>query len=312
MEQNGLPEFQDMQSVSAKLKLERCVWNFESCKIFVNRPQFPVPEIIYFDTTFNNELGAPFSIATWLEGIPLYKAWRSYDSLRSRDQRRRRILESLADAMVQLKKWSFSHIKLPEFQNEDSLSEVVEALCVRDAPKEFDLLSYGVEETPVCFYEDGPFDSTADYLRSLLNRCELRVTVEMILGQRKMLHIMINAVGKCESNSRCHKPQRFVLKHPDLDVQNILVSKDGTVSGIIDWDGIQTVPMQLGYAKYPLWIMRDWNPDAYFHWSPDEESRLKEDTPAQLARYRRWYHEIITDRLGESEDAISTINSHVF
>ncbi|KIM37911.1 hypothetical protein M413DRAFT_421199 [Hebeloma cylindrosporum] len=50
---------------------------------------------------------------------------------------------------------------------------------------------------------------------------------------------------------------------PDFGFQNVLVDDDGTVTGLLDWDGNDTVPRQSGYARYPLWIMRDW--DAFLY-----------------------------------------------
>ena len=56
---------------------------------------------------------------------------------------------------------------------------------------------------------------------------------------------------------------RFVLRHPDLNMQNIMVSEDGTVVGIIDWDGVAAVPRVLGNECYPMFLTRDWNPRIY-------------------------------------------------
>lgn len=38
----------------------------------------------------------------------------------------------------------------------------------------------------------------------------------------------------------------FVLAHPDFDIQNFLVSAEGELKGIIDWDGVAAVPRTLG------------------------------------------------------------------
>ncbi|KAF2868548.1 hypothetical protein BDV95DRAFT_609474 [Massariosphaeria phaeospora] len=44
------------------------------------------------------------------------------------------------------------------------------------------------------------------------------------------------------ANTDLDKSESFVLRHPDLDLQNNLVDDEGNVTGIIDWDGCTTVP----------------------------------------------------------------------
>lgn len=58
-----------------------------------------------------------------------------------------------------------------------------------------------------------------------------------------------------------YKP--FVLAHPDLGIQNVLVAEDGTLQGIIDWDGICSVPRSIGNQRFPSWLSRDWDPFMY-------------------------------------------------
>ena len=44
---------------------------------------------------------------------------------------------------------------------------------------------------------------------------------------------------------------------PDFGFQNVLVVKDGTVNGMLDWDANDTVPVQSGYVRNPAWVMKD-------------------------------------------------------
>ena len=48
----------------------------------------------------------------------------------------------------------------------------------------------------------------------------------------------------------CADEDQFVLAHPDLNFKNILVSDEGAVLGIIDWDGAGTIPACI--AHHPL------------------------------------------------------------
>jgi hypothetical protein len=36
--------------------------------------------------------------------------------------------------------------------------------------------------------------------------------------------------------------QGHVLAHPDFDIQNVIVSEEGELRGLIDWDGVAALP----------------------------------------------------------------------
>ena len=57
--------------------------------------------------------------------------------------------------------------------------------------------------------------------------------------------------------------ESFVLLHPDFDIQNFIVSEEGDLQGIIDWDGFTVAPRSLGNERYPGWLSRDWDSDMY-------------------------------------------------
>jgi hypothetical protein len=78
------------------------------------------------------------------------------------------------------------------------------------------------------------------------------------------------------------EPETFVLRHPDLDLQNILTDEEGNITGIIDWEGCMTVPRCVGYASYPEFLRRDWTSG----WSLKTVPYL---ATFQLAHYRQVY-----------------------
>ncbi|EEQ32862.1 conserved hypothetical protein [Microsporum canis CBS 113480] len=61
---------------------------------------------------------------------------------------------------------------------------------------------------------------------------------------------------------------QFVLTHPDLNIQNVLVSEDGSAQGLIDWGGVAAVPRLVG---------RDWDPAIYV-WNKEMEEGIERDT----------------------------------
>ena len=85
----------------------------------------------------------------------------------------------------------------------------------------------------------------------------------------------------------------FVLVHPDFDIQNFLVSEEGELQGIIDWDGVAAFPRILGNEAYPGWLTHDWDP-AMYGWNEGMEHGIEpkglwEDSPATLSFYRKVY-----------------------
>ena len=79
----------------------------------------------------------------------------------------------------------------------------------------------------------------------------------------------------------------------------MLVSEDGTLIGLIDWDNVHTVPCCIGYQRYPSWITRDWDPNKYGHGIPGCRT---ENSPEELEHFRKIYDiavDLAEDKLDE-------------
>ena len=97
-------------------------------------------------------------------------------------------------------------------------------------------------------------------------------------------------------SSTKHDTNEFILTHPDLDLQNILVDEDGTVTGLVDWDGVTTVPRSMGYS-FPKWIMRDWDLACYqwrYH-KPSSRSSQIDISPEESGYYRGVYARFLNE-----------------
>lgn len=118
--------------------------------------------------------------------------------------------------------------------------------------------------------------------------CKLDLHSREDYGDAKLIKTLISLLP--------HGPDpKFVLAHPDYDTQNILVAADGSVSGIIDWDGVSVVPRIIGNEAYPLWLTSDWDPSNIIH-----EAKYVGLTQKQCIHYRRLY----TDFLKESKPKV--------
>jgi hypothetical protein len=89
------------------------------------------------------------------------------------------------------------------------------------------------------------------------------------------------------SNSEADGPETFLLQHPDLDLQNILVDDDGNVSGILDWDECLAVPRCVGCTLLSELLLRDWQPGFTLNVTPHVSYRLD--------HYRQIYAEALEE-----------------
>jgi hypothetical protein len=108
-------------------------------------------------------------------------------------------------------------------------------------------------------------------------------------GEEKLCRLFVDSLMELDMDHNS-----FVLAPPDFDIQNILVSAEGAVLGLIDWDGVEAVPKSYGNRRYPGWLIKDWDP-AMYGWRSDKstsENRL-DDCPAELARCRKVYLEVM-------------------
>lgn len=155
------------------------------------------------------------------------------------------------------------------------------------------------------FLEIGPFDSDdgeRDYLMSLLDQ---QPPAEGKLGQGIYRLLRLFMEWMPQDNTR----GSFVISHPDLDLQNVLVDDFGSVTGLIDWDGVATVS-QLAGCTYPNWLTYDWDPWNYDYRSGQLNVIRGRATPSprELKRYRQLYTGFLEQ--APAENGNNTSNLH--
>ncbi|KAF5674921.1 altered inheritance of mitochondria mitochondrial [Fusarium heterosporum] len=133
------------------------------------------------------------------------------------------------------------------------------------------------------------------------NEPEAREELRLNILSSLLLEVLIRNSPDLDSYSR------FVLRPPDFDSQNILMDGKGNVTGTIDWDFCQTIPPHQGYARYPGWITRDWDPLMY-GWPHLQEYEDSSDT---LQRYRDYYSKELGKAMSWKGDWKFTKNSQI-
>ena len=299
----------------------------------------PVPAVYAFDTSSDNALSCPFLLMEKLCGTPLSYEWFNSEVPKARlEHFRVKVLQSLAGVMVQLNKLTLntggalvfdpdgapiglSGAKVmdavatfnkavasqghQEHQNQGG-ENLREETLVRVARSNAPELSGGSQGDAGCIddeditWERGPFSCPKAYFLSNLDRSDPAYRADPYeRGTDMSLRLFIEWAFPESRN----QDRRFVLTHPDLDVQNILVAGDGTVTGLIDWDGVAAVPREVGCAQYPLWLMRDWVPLRYRYDAEKGQSfgdvGYEESPPAELASYRAMYANFMDLEIGK-------------
>ena len=132
----------------------------------------------------------------------------------------------------------------------------------------------------------GPFGDMQSYMVSMLNEISIPDN-KLCQGEHKLLRLF------CEWSSQKCADDSFVLAHPDLDLQNVLVDEHGNITALVDWEGVSTVPRPLGCA-YPMWLTRDWDP---YYYSYGYEDGRPENSPEELRVYRKKYMQYLDEAM---------------
>lgn len=251
----------------------------------------PVPTVYHFEASAANEIGCPFIVMDFLKGKPVWQGWFDQEASRSTlEQFRARTLQTIAAAMVQLSKFTFDCGGSLRFDSDGQPVDVAGAK-VPDFLAELDtmqgLMTLG-EDCPYC--EKGPIaDPASSFLHTLDRRGFREKDGPYDRGIQELLRLLTEWILENADDTAKNGPQ-FVLAHPDFALQNFLVEDDGTLCGIIDWDGVAAVPLSVGCLKYPDWLMNDWHP--WYHYSPGNAGQ-QENSTEELSAYRTMYAQFV-------------------
>ncbi|KAK4106969.1 hypothetical protein N658DRAFT_37072 [Parathielavia hyrcaniae] len=267
----------------------------QTMQLIRKHTSIPVPDVFGYSTTLDNDLGCPHIWLSFIDGVSLDDFWFAEPqdmSEEDRHRRRTRVLRSVASAMVQLSKFSFNEGGQLVFESDGRLSGVARRreLDVIECERR---LEHG--EYMPAYFSSGPYKTAGQFYTSSLHRQV--PDSEFLLGQRRLLHFFLVCVDDFFTADR----QSFVVTHPDLDLQNFIVSPQGDLVGIIDWDGVGAWPKSLGNLRYPSWLTRDWDPGMYGYGSDGvlHDAEMREDSPQTLARCREVYCDAIREALAE-------------
>jgi hypothetical protein len=279
------------------------------------KTQIPVPEVLHYHETCDNAVGAPYILMTKLPGKQAADVWfgKPFADLTHREhlnlaeqpspeleQKRITFLKSLADMMAQLNTLEFDRIGVPEFYKPSPLEPIV---CFNYSPS----WRWHTKNTMHNLHHLGPFKTSEDFFKEHLDEkwdhdYNMHVddsTSESDLAQIglwKILNMIFSSPALTHSPKSPVQPgephqESFVLRHDDLSLFNILCAEDGTVTSILDWDGIMAVPRCIGATAMPMFLSRDWLPECTM-WD-------LQALPCGLEQYRTVYADAMEEKSGD-------------
>ncbi|QDS71163.1 hypothetical protein FKW77_010067 [Venturia effusa] len=282
-----------------KVTFERIVETMIYLKAKTN---IPIPSIRHYGVDISGILGAPYMITECIEGKhPLDLWWREesdnevegslggfYKKVSPQhEETRQRILKSIAFNMAELRSFAFD--QLGTFApNKKGTPPTIEPIAQIPGTPEYVQTVHDNRK----HRQSHTFDSSREWLESNLARfCDM---IPQSVGEQHIEHVeqhadLVHGIQKLYKLIIPELPvtnpdvqERFVIGLPDFGSQNILVDGEGNVTGIVDWEVVETRPQYLGWTTLPNWLFRDLtDPNRYSHsgfcMTPFEHMRYQED-----------------------------------
>ena len=136
----------DNNTAEAKMAMKSQV---TTLRLLAEETSVPVPSIYHFDTTSDNEIGAPYICMSFVHGKMLLEVWFDQTLPTPLDERRLRTLRDVGFCMAELDKFSFAKIGS---LLEDDNGELIVGPCYEYAG--------GV---PARVASTGPYDTAAEF-----------------------------------------------------------------------------------------------------------------------------------------------------
>ncbi|EME46320.1 hypothetical protein DOTSEDRAFT_126816 [Dothistroma septosporum NZE10] len=273
-----------------------------------NNTSLPTPVLYSYDMTMDNEIGAPYTLMSFVEGGTADAIWKGTCNPRCViENKRQNFLRSLAHMMCGLKDVRFEEFGTLWFEwaDEEARNPRIGDGWRLDGSNIF-MVHRKFNALPVQ-------TSVAEMLASgKAKRFEADGYPEQIQNASKkgvyiLWEMMIDAFEK-STKVPAGEPE-FVLMQSDFSPQNILVNGDGVVTGSIDWDCLEAIPRQVGWSCVPHWLAVDWEWD--FCW-PLGSIVLDDLKPDDYVRYRNEYARYLREACGGHFDSVYTAKSHIY
>ncbi|RAO71251.1 uncharacterized protein BHQ10_007263 [Talaromyces amestolkiae] len=201
----------------------------------------PVPEVIAFDDSCNNQIGFEWILMELMPGVSAYKKWRTFTTFQ-----KVALVQRVAELQAQIFHHTFSGIGTltvgDEDQNhqEEQPGEMVSKFYFWGNHFDYDVAR-------------GPFRSTYDWLASYLEiiikdqitakeEAEDEEDEEDASFALALAHRLADLLPKVFPSLQ-NPPERSVIWHDDMSLSNILVNEQGEITALLDWECVSALPL---------------------------------------------------------------------
>ncbi|KAJ2989583.1 hypothetical protein NUW58_g3397 [Xylaria curta] len=204
----------------------------------------PVPEVVAFDDSNNNEIGFEWILMELMPGSPAYRKWRTMSM-----EQKVAITNRIAEIQAELFRSAFKNIGTLHMNAPKENDVSTPAIPGQLTSHEFFIgnrLKYDVPR--------GPFSCSYAWLESQLKIIMLEQTAafeeaeddddkedaeEILELGRRLLSFLPKVFPSTEEADS----EPAVLWHDDLNLHNILIGQEGEITAIVDWESVSALPM---------------------------------------------------------------------
>ncbi|GAM38211.1 hypothetical protein TCE0_033f08759 [Talaromyces pinophilus] len=200
----------------------------------------PVPEVIAFDDSCENEIGFEWIIMELMPGVSAYKKWRTLTM-----SQKGALVQRVAALQAQIFRHTFSGIGTLTVDGEQGSQNEQPGEIVSRFYFWGDHFDYDVAR--------GPFHSThewlASYLEIIINdqitakeEAEDEEDEEDAAFALTLAHRLADLLPKIFLAVQ-GSLERSVILHEDLSLSNILVNEQGEINALLDWECVSAMPL---------------------------------------------------------------------
>lgn len=212
----------------------------------------PVPEVIAFDDSADNEIGFEWILMQLMPGQSAYKRWRTLTMFQ-----KVALVQHMAELQAQISRHQFSGIGTlvagDDEHNREKVhvpGEMVSGMFFWGSHFDYDIAR-------------GPFRSSHDWLAAYLEivvqdqteafeEAEHEDDEEQANFGLAVARRLISLLPKIFPSVQ-NPPERTVIWHEDLSLSNILVDEEGKITALIDWECVSALPRWVA-TKMPKFL----------------------------------------------------------
>jgi aminoglycoside phosphotransferase (APT) family kinase protein len=258
----------------------------------------PVPKVIAFDDSQDNEIGFEWILMELMPGIPAYKRWRKMSMTE-----KTWVVEQITEFQSQIFRHSLEDANFRSIGTLFPGNPESEHVPPID-PKPGRIVSHTFFMGNHFNYDiaRGPFRSSHAWLSALLSIIDEENTETLIVEDdedvREDAEDCLRMADKLTKllptifPSLQNQAEQTVLWHDDLSLANILVNDDGKVTALLDWECVSCKPLWMAadMPKFLLGATREEEPkrDGYGDASDDGKGSDELDDEGKTELY--WIH----------------------